>query len=116
MGAGGEEVLAQLMREDVGASLDASIFSTAAASAVRPAGILNGIAGLTATTGGGASALQGDLAKVGGAVASATGSANIAFVVSPTYALRMMTYKTVLEPSEDSVQIWPSIARSRMHN
>ena len=108
--SGGEEVFAQLLREDLAGSLDASLFSNTAGSAIRPPGLLSGVSPLTATTGGGASALQGDIAKVGGAVAAATGSANIAFIASPAYALRMMTYKTVLEPSEDGVQIWPSIA------
>ena len=113
--SGGEEVFAQLLREDLAGSLDASLFSNTAGSAIRPPGLLSGVSPLTATTGGGASALQGDIAKVGGAVAAATGSANIAFIASPAYALRMMTYKTVLEPSEDGVQIWPSIAVPDAH-
>src|SRR3954453_6427303 len=91
------------------ASLDASIFSATPASAVRSAGILNGIASLTATpsTAGTEASLRGDLAKVGGAVAAATGSANLAFVVSPGYALRLLTYRNVIG---DAAQIWPSIA------
>ena len=57
--AGGEEVFATLLREDVAAILDASLFSTAAASTSRPSGLLNGISALTATTGGGEAALRG---------------------------------------------------------
>ena len=39
----GETVVSTLLREDMAASLDAALFSTAAASSVRPAGLLNGL-------------------------------------------------------------------------
>ena len=107
--AGGEEVFATLLREDVAASLDASLFSTTAASSTRPAGILNGISALTATTGGGATALQGDIAKLA-AIASVVGSGNIAFICSPSYAVRMATYPTVLDLDNNQFQVWPSVA------
>src|SRR5262249_7106260 len=47
----GETVLATMLRENAALALDASLFSTTASSTVRPAGILNGVSALTATTG-----------------------------------------------------------------
>jgi hypothetical protein len=106
-GSGGEEVIATLLREDVAASLDASLFSNAAASATRPAGLLNGISALTATTGGGEAALRGDIGLIGGAVAASVGNANLAFITSPASAIKVATYPTV---AGAQVQVWPSIA------
>ena len=84
----GAEVLGTLLSEDIAVSLDAAILSAAPASSVRPAGILNSIASLTPTTGGNEAALRGDIALLAGVVGS-TGSANVAFIVSPTYALKL---------------------------
>jgi hypothetical protein len=106
--AGGQEVFDTLLREDIGASLDASIFSATAASPSRPAGILNGISGLTPTASGGEAALRGDIAKLA-AVVGATGSNNIAFITSPAYALRLATYPNVTGPN---LTVWPSVAVS----
>jgi hypothetical protein len=107
-GPGGEDVLATLMREDVAVSLDASLFSNAAATAIRPAGLMAGITALTATpsTGGLEAALRGDIAKLA-AVVTATGSANVAFVVSPAGAVRLASYPTITGPN---LQVWPSLA------
>ena len=80
--SGGEDIFATLLKEDIAASLDASVFSNAAASASRPAGILNGISALTATTGGGSAALAGDLAKLA-VVATNIGSGDVVFAPEP---------------------------------
>jgi Phage capsid family len=102
----GEQVLGVLLREDVAASLDASIFSNAAASSVRPAGILNGVSALSATAGANETAVRGDIGKLA-AVVGATGSGNIAFVTSPGYAVRLATYPNATGPN---IVVWPSIA------
>jgi hypothetical protein len=47
----GQEVVAQLLKEDASLSLDASMFSTAAASASRPAGLLFGLTPIVARDG-----------------------------------------------------------------
>jgi hypothetical protein len=69
--------------------------------------LLNGVSPLTATTGGGEAALTGDLGLIGGSVAAATGSANLAFITSPASAIKLATYPTV---AGANVQVWPSIA------
>jgi hypothetical protein len=102
----GEQIVGQLLKEDIAASLDTALFSATAASTARPAGLLNGISGLTPTASGGEAAVRGDIAKLA-AVAGTTGSANIAFITSRAYALRLATYANILGPG---VQVWPSIA------
>jgi hypothetical protein len=102
----GAEILGILLSEDIAVSLDAAILSASPASSVKPAGILNSIASLTPTSGANEAALRGDIALLVGVV-GATGSANVAFIVSPTYALKLQTYRNVVG---DNVQIRPSIA------
>jgi hypothetical protein len=100
-------VVEQLLKEDIGVSLDSTMFSNSGGTAAAPPGLMAGIAPLTATAGGGANALQGDLALLGGAVGQATGNADgIVFVASPAYAIRAGLYKTVVT---DTTNIWPSI-------
>jgi len=53
---GGGSVSRALLSEAAALALDAGIFSTNAADASRPAGILAGVAGLTPTAGGSISA------------------------------------------------------------
>jgi hypothetical protein len=103
----GEQVVAQLLSEDIGASLDASVFSATAASSTRPAGILFGVAPITASAGGGEAALHGDIAALGGAVAAATGSDGVVFVASPAYAVCAALYRNTVG---DGSRIWPSVA------
>jgi hypothetical protein len=75
-----ETVIESLLREDAAASLDASMFSTTAGSATRPAGLLAGVASLTPAAGGGESAMLADLA----ALAAAVGTGNVVYVMPPS--------------------------------
>jgi HK97 family phage major capsid protein/HK97 family phage prohead protease len=56
-----EGLIRDAMQEDTTVALDTVLLDTTAASSVRPAGIRNGVSGLTATTGGGFDAVVGDL-------------------------------------------------------
>jgi hypothetical protein len=80
-----ETVLTTMLRESVSFSLDATVFSTLAATTARPAGILNGIAGLTATAGGGTAAMEGDLEQLAAAVSDAVG--DVVLITHPRQAL-----------------------------
>jgi hypothetical protein len=83
--ANGEAVISALLREDAAIALDSSLFSTTAASSSRPAGLLNGVTPITATTGGGTTAMNADLGKLAAAIAAAGGHVeNIAFVAAAT--------------------------------
>jgi HK97 family phage prohead protease/HK97 family phage major capsid protein len=67
-----EGLLRQAIQEDTAVSLDSVLLDSGAATAIRPPGILNGVAGLTPTAGGGFTALVGDLKQLSGALLTAT--------------------------------------------
>ena len=84
-----EGLLRQAIQEDTAVSLDAILLDTNAATAVRPAGIFNGVAPLTATAGGGLTALVGDIKQISGAILSATQGhiRNMAWLMNPQQIL-----------------------------
>ena len=59
-----EAVFEAILREDAAISLDAAVFSDAAATDDNPAGLLFGVTPITAATGGGLGAMQADLARL----------------------------------------------------
>jgi hypothetical protein len=63
--------LQTLLRQDLGLAIDAVLLGSAAATPDAPAGLLAGVTPLTATAGGGAIALLGDIKKLIGAIAPA---------------------------------------------
>lgn len=87
-----EQVIRTLMNEAAAKALDAAIFSTAAASSSRPAGILAGITPLTATAGGGVAALIGDVKLLVGALNTAGGGARVMVFAGPVQAATLPVY------------------------
>ena len=81
--ASGEMVLTTLLKENAALSLDASLFSNAAGTADRPAGLLNGITPLTAATAGD-DAMNADLSALANAISDDT--VGLAFVAHPAQA------------------------------
>jgi HK97 family phage major capsid protein len=67
-----EGLLRNAIGEDTAISLDSVLLDAGAATAVRPAGILNGVAGLTPTAGGGFNAAVGDIKALTGALLTGT--------------------------------------------
>ncbi len=67
-----EGLLRNAIGEDTAISLDSVLLDASAATVVRPAGILNGVAGLTPTAGGGFNALVGDIKQLSGALLTGT--------------------------------------------
>jgi HK97 family phage major capsid protein/HK97 family phage prohead protease len=63
-----EAVLRQAIVEDTSVAIDTILLDATAASAIRPAGLRNGVTGATATTGGGLAALVGDVKALAGAL------------------------------------------------
>jgi HK97 family phage prohead protease len=59
-----EGLLRQAVQEDTAVSLDSVLLDTNPATAVRPAGLFNGITPLTPTAGGGFNALVGDMKQL----------------------------------------------------
>jgi hypothetical protein len=84
-----EDVVRVLLTEAAGIALDAAMFSTNAATAAMPAGILNGLAALTATsgTGLGFDACGQDLGKLVQDIASRGGGAHAFFVAAAHQAI-----------------------------
>jgi hypothetical protein len=65
-------LIREAIQQDTSVAIDSVLLDTNAKTTVRPAGLRNGISGLTATTGGGFAALVGDLKQLIGAVNTAT--------------------------------------------
>jgi HK97 family phage prohead protease len=63
-----EGVLREAIQQDTAIAIDSVLIDANAATTIRPAGILSGVAALTATTGGGIPAIVGDLKQLVGAL------------------------------------------------
>jgi hypothetical protein len=100
--ANAETLIRQVLVESTGPALDAAVFSASAATASQPAGLLNGIAPLTATPTGGTKGeiLVDDLQKIATALGPVAGNGNIILVGSPdaAAALKMRLPATVEWP------------------
>lgn len=84
-----EQVLRTAIQEDTGVAIDTVLLDANAATTVRPAGLRNGITGLTPTAGGGFNALVADLKGLVGALIVSSGG-NIrqpVWVMNPVQAL-----------------------------
>lgn len=81
-----ETIMQNLLAESAGPVLDAAVFSNAAATSARPAGLLNGIAALTAT-GAGTEAMGTDIKLLGTAIAPVAGGSRIALIMNATQAI-----------------------------
>jgi len=84
-----EGLLRQGIQEDTAVSLDTVLLDINPATTIRPAGILNGVAALTATAGGGLTALLGDLKALSGALITGTAGhiRSPAWIMNPQQAL-----------------------------
>jgi hypothetical protein len=85
-GANGEAVMTQVLKENIGASLDAAFFNANAAIAnTSPAGILNGVAPIAATAAG-PGAMVADISNLAEALAGVAGSGQMIIVAAPKQA------------------------------
>lgn len=84
-----EQVISDMLEDSAARALDAKLFSTDAATATAPAGILNGIAATAGTAGGGVVAVATDLRALTAAVAAAGGGARLAVIASPPQAMTL---------------------------
>lgn len=82
-----EMIVTDLMDDAASRALDAAVFSTAAGSAVRPAGLLNGISPITPTAGGGVAALTADIKALVSAIVAAGGGSSILIFAHPSQAV-----------------------------
>jgi hypothetical protein len=101
--SGGEAVIRQTMLEKTAQALDTLLFDSTAGDSTRPPGLLNGVAALPATTGGGLNALLGDIKQLVGAV-EAVSSGGIVFIMRPAQAANM----SLLAPGDFIYPVLPS--------
>jgi hypothetical protein len=102
-----EGLIRQALLESVGPALDTVLFGTAAATAAQPAGLRNGIAGLTpAAAGEKAQACVDDLQTLAAAIAPVAGNSNIAIVASVDAAVALR-FRLVREE-------WPILVSSAL--
>jgi HK97 family phage prohead protease/HK97 family phage major capsid protein len=67
-----EGLLRDAIVYDTSVAIDSVLLDANAATTIRPAGILNGVSGLTPTAGGGFAALTGDIKQLSGALLTGT--------------------------------------------
>jgi HK97 family phage prohead protease/HK97 family phage major capsid protein len=84
-----EGLLREAIQQDTAISIDTVLLDVNPATAIRPAGLRNGVAGLTPTAGGGFNALVGDLKALTGAILTATNGniRNMVWIMNPQQAL-----------------------------
>lgn len=84
-------LLEESIRQDTSISIDTILLDANPATTIRPAGLRNGVAALTATTGGGFAALLGDISQLISAILTAT-NGNIralTFLMNPKEAWKI---------------------------
>ena len=84
-----EGLLRNAIQEDTQISIDTILLDNNPATNIRPAGLRNGVAGLTPTAGGGFAALVGDLKQLTGAILTATNGnvRSMVFIMNPQQSL-----------------------------
>ena len=78
-----ETILRQLIMDDTGVAVDTVFIDNVAVSSIRPAGIRNGVSGLTPTAGGGFAALVADLKAMVGALAAVNAMGSLVWIMNP---------------------------------
>jgi hypothetical protein len=104
-----ETLVRAVLVESVGPSVDKVLFSANAAAADRPAGLLNGIPGLTPTPVGGTKGeiLVDDVQKLVTAIAPVAGNGQVVLVASPDAAVAL-----ALRPTSELT--WPVLMTSAL--
>lgn len=86
-----EQLLRNAIQEDTAVAIDSVLLDANAATAIRPAGLRNGIATAAGTAGGGIDAVVADLKAMLGALSTATNGniRNLVFLMNPAQALAL---------------------------
>jgi HK97 family phage major capsid protein/HK97 family phage prohead protease len=82
-----EQILRQLIQDDTQIAVDTVLIDATAASAIRPAGLRNGVSATTATAGGGFAALVGDIKALVGVLAAANSLRSPVWIMNPVQAV-----------------------------
>jgi hypothetical protein len=112
-----EGILRDSVTQDTSTAIDAVLLDTNPATSIRPAGIRNGVSGLTPTAGGGFNALVGDIKQLAGALLTAT-AGNIrqgVFLINPQQALSI----SLTQPPAAATGLFPfadEVAANRLRS
>lgn len=98
-----EGLLRDAVQQDTAISLDSVLLDANPATLVRPAGILNGVVGLTPTAGGGFAALTGDIKQISGALLTGT-KGNVR---SPVWLMNPQQINSALYVSSPGAGVFP---------
>jgi hypothetical protein len=90
-----EAMVRDVMARDLSLGVDTFLLDATAGSTTRPAGLRNGVAAISAASGGGATALASDLAALAGAVA-AVGGTDVIFVAAAKEAMKIKVLTPLL--------------------
>jgi HK97 family phage prohead protease len=114
-----EGLLRQAIQEDTAVAIDTVLLDSNAATAVRPAGLVQGVTALTATTGGGFNALVGDIKLLTGALLTGTrGNIRVpCWIMNPQQVMTaglipmpgMSAFPFAAELSAGNLRGWPII-------
>ncbi len=113
---GSYQIFETMMTDTAQITQDKAVFSNVAGSALRPPGLLFGVAPLTPSTGTGLDALVGDLKKMAGAMATAGVTSDGAVIVAhpeqvealgalPPQQLKHAVYGTIAVPPGTVIMI-----------
>lgn len=97
-----EQLIRDGIIEDTADTLDGSMLDNVASSAARPAGLLNGVAPITGTTGTDYAAMVGDMQKALAPFVAANAATGLAWLMNPmsTLAMSMVNTSTGERPFE----------------
>jgi len=91
-----EQVSRALIQEASALALDKALFGTQADDGITPGGILNGVAPITATAGGGMTALNGDIKALMAALSAAYAGREPLLIMNPVQAVSLRTVASPL--------------------
>ena len=100
-----EGLLREAVQIDTATALDYVLLDANPATTIRPAGLRNGVAGLTPTTGGGFTALVGDIKQLTGALLTATQGhiRKMVFLMNPQQVLSI----SLIQPPNAATGLFP---------
>jgi HK97 family phage major capsid protein/HK97 family phage prohead protease len=100
-----EGLLREAIQQDTSTAIDTVLLDANPATAIRPAGLRNGVSGLTPTAGGGFNALVGDIKALSGALLTATAGniRNGVFLMNPQQTLSI----SLTQPPNAAVGLFP---------
>jgi HK97 family phage major capsid protein len=96
-----ESLLRRRILRDTAITIDTLLFDTTAGSATRPAGLLNGVSAITASSEGGYQAILDDIAALAAPFDAANAGRDLVLVMNPAQARRLR-----MQPGPDGTFGW----------